>query len=62
VAADNSMTAGMHYFFKYSVRNGEGDSLASDIKEVALAEYPTAPLATTKVDEESSLTSIFVEW
>jgi hypothetical protein len=52
------MTAGEHYFFTYTMRNGEGDSPQSDVTEIALADYPEAPNVVTKVDEESSLTSI----
>lgn len=62
LAADNALTEGEHYFFYYKMRNSEGDSLPSDVFEVALADYPQAPSAPLKVDSQSSLSSIQVEW
>ena len=53
---------GTHYFFRYRLRNSEGDSEASDITEVALLNPPAAPLAPAKLDEHSTLTSIYLAW
>jgi hypothetical protein len=54
--------AGTHYFLQYSYRNTEGDSPASDMFEVVIADYPQAPTVPSKVDTSSSLTSIYLEW
>ena len=59
---DHSLGGGVHYFFHFSYRNGEGDSPFSDVTEVALADFPAQPAAVSKVDELSSLTSIAIEW
>lgn len=39
-----------------------GDSPASDITEIALADFPSAPFMPVKVNAESSLTSIHLNW
>ena len=63
ISADEfGLTEGTHYFFRYRLRNSEGDSEASDITEVALLNPPAAPLAPAKLDEHSTLTSIYLAW
>ena len=62
VAADEGLTAGQHYFFYYELVNSQGNSPASDIIEIALADYPTAPTTLTKDDLMSSENSIFIKW
>lgn len=52
----------MHYFFRYLARNEIGDSLLSDESVFALAAYPAKATAPFKLDLESSLDSISLEW
>lgn len=61
-AIDYTMTPGKHYFFHYYFTNGQGDSPASDIMEIALGDYPAAPNAPTKNDLLSTVSSIYLEW
>ena len=44
----DNLVSGESYFFAYKLENNEGDSPQSDITEVSLADYPTAPLAPVK--------------
>ena len=60
--AGDLLVSGEQYFFQYSLLNDEGESELSDESEFALADYPVAPDAPTKVDLDSSLTSIYLEW
>jgi hypothetical protein len=62
VAADRSMTEGFHYFFIYRSVNSVGNSKFSDEINVALIDYPAKPTTPAKVDQLSSLTSIYVAW
>ena len=61
-AADNDMSAGTHYFFSYQLKNREGNSPMSDVAEIALADYPSAPSTPNKIDSKSSVTSMQIEW
>lgn len=57
-----SLVAGTHYFFYYKYRNSEGDSPASDVTEIALADYPAKCAAPFKDDLQSTTTSVFMKW
>jgi len=56
------MVPGTHYFFQFAYRNGQGDSQLSDSTEIAFGDYPAAPLPPIKIDESSTLTSIYLQW
>jgi hypothetical protein len=56
------MTAGTHYFFLYTFKNGQGESPFSDVTEIALADYPQAPTHPTKRNDLSTINSIYLEW
>jgi hypothetical protein len=51
-----NLVAGERYFFNYKLRNEEGESPTSDITEIALADFPSAPLMPVKDNTLSSLT------
>ena len=57
-----NLVAGERYFFNYKLRNEEGESPTSDITEIALADFPSAPLMPVKDNTLSSLTSIHLNW
>lgn len=61
-AATYNLVVGERYFFNYKLRNEEGESPSSDITEIALADYPSAPLAPVKDNTLSSFTSIHLNW
>lgn len=64
VAADNLMTAGLNYRFKYRAQNSLGWSDFSNSLMVGLGPKPSKPLQLIKSlkDEYNSPTSIMLEW
>ena len=58
----NGMITGLHYYFTYRSVNSVGNSIFSDESNIALLDQPPKPNLPFKVDQLSSLTSIYVEW
>ena len=60
--ADDGLTPGSLLYFQYTSVNTVGESEMSNEVFFALAVYPDAPLNLVKVDNMSSMTSIYLNW
>lgn len=62
VAADNALTAGSYYRFKYRAQNERGFSDFSDILTVGLGSLPSKPTGLTRGVFGNNQTTIVMDW
>ena len=60
--SNDSLTPGTLIYFQYTAVNSVGESDLSSEVSYALASYPDAPTNVIKVDELSSVDSIYLQW